>query len=89
MLFNDSPTELVVELAADLNEIGNEEIWAFSEIKDGKKYYTDYRYKNTPEDEMPKGRPDETVEPIEAKKLLILLADQHGVNYNSRAVRDL
>ena len=36
MRFHDDITELIVELVADINDIGNEKIWAFYEEPRGK-----------------------------------------------------
>lgn len=76
MRFHDDITELIVELVADINDIGNEKIWAFYEEHQGEKIYVDYRFKNTPEDKMPKGVGQEEVEEILAKELLEKLKQQ-------------
>ena len=76
MRFHDDITELIVELVADINDIGNEKIWAFYEEHQGKKIYVDYRFKNMPEDKMPKGVGQEEVEEILAKELLEKLKQQ-------------
>lgn len=76
MRFNDDFNEVVIELVADIDEIGNEPIWAFYVPRDGKKIFTDYRYKSSPTEKMPSGFREEKVEEIDARDLLILLRDQ-------------
>lgn len=77
MLFHDDPQELLIELAADINEIGNEMIWAFyTESAEGK-IYTDYRYKENQDQPLPSVSGAEKVEDIEAKTLLTLLKKQN------------
>ncbi|WP_071130581.1 hypothetical protein [Enterococcus timonensis] len=76
MRFYDDLQELIVELIADIADIGNENIWAFYEEKDGKKLYTDYRFKNDPAEKQPAGFGVEKSEEIKASQLLPLLKEQ-------------
>ncbi|KAF1303888.1 MULTISPECIES: hypothetical protein [Enterococcus] len=76
MQFHEDLNELIVELFADIEDIGDEEIWAFYEEKDGEQLFTDYRYKNDPAEKMPKGSLGEKVMAITAKELLPLLRKQ-------------
>lgn len=76
MRFNDDFSEVVVELVADIDEIGNEDVWAFFVTEDGDKIYTDYRFKNTPDEKMPSAFGAETVEEINARTLLQLMREQ-------------
>ncbi|MGX7198934.1 hypothetical protein ACWOEH_03545 [Enterococcus nangangensis] len=76
MLLHDDFSEVVVELAADVDELGNELIWGFYQEVAGEKKYTDYLYKPTPEASAPTPRPGEAVEEILAKELLVKMHQQ-------------
>lgn len=66
MEFHEDITELIVELVADIADIGEEKIWAFYKEEDGEKVFTDYRYKANPNDQMPK--------PVGAEKVMEMWA---------------
>lgn len=76
MEFHEDITELLVELVADIADIGEEKIWAFYKEEDGKKFFTDYRYKANPNDPMPTSVGAEKVTEMWATELLQHLKNQ-------------
>lgn len=76
MIFHEDIQDIIIELIADIQDIGDEKIWAFYKEVDNKKTYTDYRYKNTPNDPLPKTSGKEKVEEMFAKELLFNLKKQ-------------
>lgn len=65
MNYYDSISDLLLDLRADLEEIGDEMIWAY--YKDEK--LVDYRYKNSPDESTPKGYNGEVIKEILASEL--------------------
>ncbi|WP_122646868.1 hypothetical protein [Enterococcus mediterraneensis] len=80
MRFHEDINELIVELLADIQDIGNEQIWAFYEEENDTKIFTDYRFKQDPDEKMPKGTSKEKVTEILASDLLSQLRAQHFNN---------
>ncbi len=76
MIFQNDIQDVIVELIADIQDMGDEKIWGFYKEVEDKKIYTDYRYKNTPNDPLPSVHGDEKVEEIFAKDLLFYLKKQ-------------